>query len=331
MEIKAVDVAKLRKMTGAGMMDCKKALIEAEGDYDRAQEIIREKGKLVAAKRADRETTEGSVIAMANAENNKAILVCLGCETDFVAKNAEFQDLAKGIASTALNNFPADMAGLMSASLADGRTVEAAVTEQTGKSGEKHSVATYSKVEAPYIGTYIHMNGKLATVVGFNVEVSAEVAKEIAMQITAMNPVSISKEDCPQDVVKKELEIATEKSKEEQIQKAVEAALKKAGFNLYISENEEHLNEGIMKGSITEAQAQEIRDLKVKVAAEKAANLPEQMIQNIAQGRLAKFFKEQTLEEQTFVKDGKISVKEYLKGVNPEAKVTAFARFSLND
>ena len=330
MEIKATDVAKLRKMTGAGMMDCKKALVEAEGDFERASDIIREKGKLIAAKRADRDTTEGSVVALANADHTKAVLVSLGCETDFVANNAEFLELANGIASAALTNMPKDMAGLLATDL-NGETVEAAVTQQTGKSGEKHSVAYYSSIEAPYIASYIHINGKLATIVGFNKPVDEHVGKEIAMQITAMSPVSISKDDCPKDVIEKELEIAIEKTKDEQVQKAVEAALKKAGFNLYISENEEHLNEGILKGNITEAQAQEIRDLKVRVAAEKAANLPEQMIQNIAQGRLAKFFKEQTLEDQIFVKDGKATVAEHLKAIDSEVKVTAFARFSLND
>ena len=330
MDIKAADVAKLRQMTGAGMMDCKKALVEANGDYQRAQEIIREKGKLVAAKRSDRETSEGSVIAITNADHTKGVLVCLGCETDFVAKNADFQALANGIANVALESMPADMAALMATPF-NGATVEEAITQQTGKSGEKHAIPFYGKIEAPYIGTYIHMNGKVATIVGFSKPIDEHAAKEIAMQITAMAPVSVSKDDCPQSVIDKELEIAVEKTKEEQVKKAVEAALKKAGFNLYIAENEEHINEGIMKGNITEAQAQEIRDIKTKVAAEKAANLPEQMIKNIAQGRLAKFFKESTLEEQTFVKDGKISVKEYLKSVDPEVRVTGFYRFSLND
>ncbi len=330
MEIKAADVAKLRKMTGAGMMDCKQALKDAEGDFDKAQAIIREKGKLVAAKRADRETTEGAVVAKLNSDNTKAILVCLGCETDFVSKNAEFQTLANSIAEVAMSEFPASKEALMEVSL-DGQTLEAAITQQTGKSGEKHVVACYEKIEAAYIAAYVHMTGKIGTIVGFNKGINPEVAKEIAMQITAMSPVSISKEDCPKEVIEKELEIAIAKTKEEQVQKAVEGALKKAGFNLYIAENEEHLNEGIMKGNITEAQAQEIRDIKANVSAEKAANLPEQMVQQIAQGRLAKFFKESTLEEQTFVKDGKISVAEYLKSVDSEVKVTAFHRFSLND
>ena len=166
MEIKAADVAKLRKMTGAGMMDCKKALVEAEGNFDRAKEIIKEKGKLVAAKRADRETSEGAAIAKIS--GNKAIIVALGCETDFVAKNAEFQALAEAIAESAIANFPADKDALMACTIADGRTVEAAITEQTGKTGEKHSLVAYETVEAPYVVSYMHkITGKLATIVGW--------------------------------------------------------------------------------------------------------------------------------------------------------------------
>lgn len=278
MEIKAVDVAKLRKMTGAGMMDCKKALVEAEGDFERAQEIIREKGKLVAAKRADRETSEGSVIARTNADHTKAILVCLGCETDFVAGNAEFKTLANAIADAAIANLPATKEELEALKV-DGQTIQEAVTQQTGKTGEKHVIAYYSKLEAPFIATYIHMNGKVASIVGFSKPVSAEAGKEIAMQVTAMNPVSVNKEDCPKHVIEKELEIYHEQMK-----------------------------------------------LDPKMAGK-----PAQMLESIAQGKLSKFFKEYTLEDQIFVKDGKISVKEYLKSVDPEVKVTGFARFSLND
>ena len=237
MEIKATDVAKLRQMTGAGMMDCKSALVEASGDFDKAKDIIREKGKLVAAKRADRETTEGSVIALATENNNKAIVVCLGCETDFVAKNSEFQALANKIAETALTSFPSDLEALK-ATMIDGQTIEEAVTQQTGKSGEKHAIPFYAKLEAPYIATYIHTNGKLATIVGFSKEISKEVGREIAMQITAMNPVSVSKDSCPQSVIEKELEI----------------------YRIQIREE----------------------------------GKPENMVEQIAQGKLAKFFKENT-------------------------------------
>ena len=216
MEIKAADVAKLRKMTGAGMMDCKKALVEANGDYEKAKEIIREKGKLVAAKRSDRETTEGSVIAKVTADNKKAILVSLGCETDFVANNEEFKALAEDIANTAINNYPADLEALKACKLSSGITVEEGVTQQTGKSGEKHAIPYYSTLEAGYIASYIHINHKVGAIVGFNKPMAdAHVGKEIAMQVTAMNPVSLTKDDCPKEVIEKELEVAVEKTKEE--------------------------------------------------------------------------------------------------------------------
>jgi elongation factor Ts len=274
MEIKATDVAKLRQMTGAGMMDCKNALIEANGDFDRAKEIIREKGKLVAAKRADRATTEGSVIAKISPDYKKAILVCLGCETDFVSQNAEFQALANSIADTALAEYPADLATLREARIGE-TTIQELVTQQTGKSGEKHDIPYYGHIEADYIAAYIHTNGKVATIVGFNKKVSDEAGKDIAMQITAMAPVSVNKAECPAEVIEKELEIYREQIRQE--------------------------------------------------------GKPENMVEKIAQGKLQKFFRESTLEDQAFVKDGKISVADYLKAADPEAKVTAFRRFSLND
>ncbi len=279
MDIKAADVAKLRQMTGAGMMDCKKALVEAEGDYERAQEIIREKGKLVAAKRADRSTTEGAVIAKLN--GNKAILVSLGCETDFVSKNAEFQALAEAIAEVAIANFPADVAALNACVMADGQTVEAIVTQQTGKTGEKHEIAHYSCIEAPYIASYIHkINGKLGAIVGFNKEVPEELGKGVAMQVASMNPVSVSKSDCPAEVVEKELHLYKEQMS----------------------------------------------------ADPKMAGKPEAMLENIAKGKLGKFFKEMTLEEQTYqMGDGKSTVAEHIASVDAEAKVLSFKRYTLND
>ena len=274
MQITAQDVNKLRQMTGAGMMDCKKALQDANGDFERAKEIIREKGKLIAAKRADRETSEGAVIAKVSANAKQAVLFSLGCETDFVAKNAEFQSLAKTIADAALDKMPADKEALADMPLS-GHTVAEMITEQTGKSGEKHVLAYYSKLEAEHIAAYIHMTGKVATVVGFNKEITPEAGKDIAMQITAMNPVSISKADCPQDVIEKELAVYREQVRQE--------------------------------------------------------GKPENMVEQIAQGKLSKFFKESMLEEQIYVKDGKITVAAYLKSIDPTAKVTGFRRFSLSD
>lgn len=333
MEIKALDVKKLRDMTSAGMMDCKKALVEANGDFERAKEIIREKGKLVAEKRADRTTSEGKVIALTDAANKKAVIVALGCETDFVAKNADFQALADAIAKVAIEQFPADAAALMACTLPDGRTVEAAITEQTGKTGEKHSLAAYTPATAEFIAVYNHViNGKLSAVVGFNKSVTAELGKGIAMQVASMKPVSISASDCPQEVVDQEKAVAIEKTKEEQVKKAVEAALKKAGINPAHVDSEDHIESNQAKGWITADQAAKAREIIKTVGEEKANNLNPQMIEQIANGRVAKFFKENTLEEQEYqMKEGKESVKDYMKSVDPEAKITVFKRFSLND
>ncbi|MBQ6689266.1 MAG: elongation factor Ts [Bacteroidales bacterium] len=331
MEIKAAEVAKLRQMTGAGMMDCKKALVEANGDFDRAKEIIREKGKLVAAKRADRETSEGAAIAKVN--GGKAIVVALGCETDFVAKNAEFQALAEAIAEAAIANFPADKDALMACVLADGRTVEMAVTEQTGKTGEKHVIVAYETVEAPFISAYMHkITGKLAAVVGFNKAFDEQVAKGVAMQVASMNPVAVSAESVPQSVVDAELKTATEKTKEELVQKAVDAALKKAGINPAHVDSEAHIESNTAKGWLTPEQADQAREIIKTVSADQATKISEQMVANIAKGRLQKFFKEQTLEEQGYqMGDGKTAVKGVVKAADAEAKVLCFKRVSLTD
>ena len=322
---------KLRKMTSAGMMDCKKALTEAEGDFNKAIEIIREKGKLVAAKRADRETTEGAV--KARIEGGKGILVCLGCETDFVSRNADFQALAEAIADVAIAQAPADLEALKACKMADGQTVEDAVEAQTGKTGEKHVLAYYALVEAPFVAEYIHkINGKLGALVGFSKEIPADLAKGVVMQVASMNPVSISKADCPQSVIDNELAVAVQKTKDEMVQKAVDAALKKVGINPAHVDSEAHIESNTAKGWITAEQADQAREIIAKVGAEKAASLPEQKIQTIANGRLQKFFKESTLEEQEYqMGDGKQSVKEAMAAVDKDAKVVCFKRFSLAD
>ena len=322
---------KLRKMTSAGMMDCKNALVEADGDFRKAADIIREKGKLVAAKRADRETSEGAV--KTRVQGGKGILVCLGCETDFVSRNADFQNLADAVADVAIAQLPADAEALKACVLPDGNTVEKAIEIQTGKSGEKTVIAYYAKVEAPFVAEYVHkLNGKLGALVGFNKEVPAELGKGVVMQVASMNPVAISEADCPQEVVDNEFKVAVEKTKEEQVLKAVEAALKKAGINPAHVDSEDHIESNTAKGWITPEQAAQAREIIKTVSAEKAANLPEQMVQNIAKGRLAKFFKENTLEAQEYqMGDGKVSVKDAIAAVDKEAKVLAFKRFSLND
>ena len=331
MAITAADVMKLRKMTSAGMMDCKKALEEANGDFDKAVGIIREKGKMVAAKRADRETAEGAV--KARIAGGKAILVALGCETDFVSRTPDFQTLADAIADIAIAQTPADVEALKACKMADGYTVAEAIEAQTGKTGEKHVLAFYSLVEAPYVKEYIHtLTGKLGALVGFNKEVPMDIAKGVAMQVASMNPVALSAEDCPAEVVENERKIAIEKTKEEQVQKAVDAALKKAGINPAHVDSEDHIESNTAKGWLTPEQAEQARQIIKTVGEEKAANLPEQMIQNIANGRLQKFFKEQTLEAQEYqMADNHISVKEALAAADKDAKILTFKRFSFGD
>ena len=213
MEIKAADVMKLRKMTGAGMMDCKKALQEAEGDYERAKDIIREKGKLVVSKRADRTATEGVVVS--KVVGQKAYLLCLACETDFVAQNAEYSASAEAMLEVAVKNDVADLAALLATKNDEGRTVEDMVTEKSGQTGEKIELAYYGRIEAPYCNAYVHFNKKLGTILGFNKEVPEEVAHTVAMQATAMAPISIDVADCPADVVAHEKAIALEQMKQD--------------------------------------------------------------------------------------------------------------------
>ena len=274
MEIKAADVMKLRKMTGAGMMDCKKALQEAEGDFARAKDILREKGKLVVAKRSDRTATEGVVVTKIVGE--KAYILCLACETDFVAQNVEFGASAEAMLEIAVAADAADRDALMGVKNAEGHTVEEMVTEKSGQTGEKVEIAYYARIEAPYCVAYVHFNKKLGTVLGFNKEVSEEVAKSIAMQATAMAPISIDENDCPAEVVEKEKAIALEMMKQDP----------------------------------------------------KNANKPEAILAKIAEGKMRKFFEENTLLNQAVVGE-KISIREFLQQADKEATVVAYKRFAL--
>ena len=275
MAITAADVSKLRKMTGAGMMDCKKALTEADGDFDKAVEIIRKKGQAVASKRADRDATEGVVLAKVAEDGKSGALVVLNCETDFVAKNESFVDLTSSILDIALNNLPADLDALKALEL-NGTKISDLVVEQVGVIGEKIELSFYGKINAEYVVAYIHPGNKLATLVGFNKSgFDAQVAKDVAMQVAAMNPVAVSRDAVPADVKEKELEIGKDMAR----------------------------NEG----------------------------KPEQMLDKIAQGRLNKFFKENVLLEQAFVKDNKLTIDKYLKGVDKDLTVTEFIRFSLSN
>jgi len=324
------DIKKLRDMTSAGMMDCKNALTEAEGDFKRAVEILREKGKSTLSKRGDNETTQGAVLS--RIEGGKAILICLGCETDFVAATPDFKKLAGEIADAAIAKFPADAEALKAEKLSDGYTVEEDITNQAGKTGEKHVLAYYGSLEAPFVSEYVHFNGKLGAIVAFNKEVPASIARGIAMQVTSMNPVAVDAASVPAEVIESERTVAIQKTRDEQVQKAVDAALKKAGINPAHVDSEDHIESNTAKGWLTAEQAQQAREIIAKVGAEKAANLPEQMIQNIANGRIQKFLKENTLEEQEYqLSDNKETVKAALAAVDKEAKVLSFKRFSLSD
>ena len=322
---------KLRKMTSAGMMDCKKALIEADGDFQKAVDIIREKGKLVAAKRADRETSEGAVVS--RIEGNKGVLVALGCETDFVARTEGFQALAGAIADVAMKNFPADAEALKACTMADGETVEKEIEVFTGKTGEKLSLVFYGKVEAPYVYAYIHkLTGKLGAIVGFNKTVPEELAKGIAMQVASMNPVAISPEDCSQEMLDKEYKVAVEKTKEELVGKAVNAALSKAGINPAHVDSEAHIESNTAKGWLTPEQAAQAREIIKTVSEQKAASLPAQMVDGIAKGRVQKFLKESTLTEQEYqMSDEKLTVKAVIAAADKEARVIDFKRVGLSD
>ena len=275
MEIKAADVMKLRKMTGAGMMDCKKALIEAEGDYERAKDIIREKGKLVVSKRADRTATEGVVVT--KIVGQKAYLLCLACETDFVAQNAEFGASANAILDIAIAADAADRETLLGVKNAEGHTVEEMVTEKSGQTGEKVELVYYSRIEAPFCHSYVHFNKKLGTILGFNKEVPTEVAHTVAMQATAMAPIAIDEADCPADVVAHEKAIALEQMKQDP----------------------------------------------------KNGNKPDAILEKIAEGKMRKFFEENTLLNQALVGE-KISIREYIAAnADKDATIVAYKRFAL--
>jgi elongation factor Ts len=272
--INAADVAKLRRVTLAGMMDCKKALEEADGNFDKAIEIIRKKGQAVANKRADRDATEGVVLSKTTPDGKFGAIIVLNSETDFVAKNADFQALASKILDIALAGKPANLEELKSLSL-DGGKIGDKIVEYVGIIGEKLDLSYYEKIEAARVQSYIHPGNRLATLVGFTrAGADIQVYKDVAMQIAAMNPVAVDKDFVPEAVIAQEIEIGKEQAR---------------------------------------------RDGK-----------PEEMLDKIAQGKLAKFFKDSTLLNQDFVKDNKMTIKQYLQSANKELTVTDFKRYSLN-
>ena len=307
-------------------MDCKKALTEAEGDIDKAMEIIRKKGQAVAAKRSDRDASEGCVLA--KKEGEFAAIIALKCETDFVAKNEDFVALTQAILDAAVANKCKTLDEVKALPLGKG-TVQDAVTDRIGITGEKMELDGYNVVEGPYTTVYNHMGkNQLCTIAAFNKE-SAEVAHNIAMQIAAMNPIAIDEDGVPESVKEQEIQVAIEKTKAEQVQKAVEAALKKAGINPSHVDSEDHMESNMAKGWITAEDIAKAKEIIATVSAEKAAHLPEQMIQNIAKGRLGKFLKEVCLLNQEDIMDAKKTVREVLAAADPELKVLDFKRFTL--
>ena len=245
--ITAADVSKLRHMTGAGMMDCKKALVEADGDFERAKELIRERGLAIANKRADKEASEGVVLAKTTKNNTVGVIIALNCETDFVAKNNDFVSLAKSILDVACKELPSNIDSLKLCKI-NGITISDLISERSGITGEKMELAYFDKIEAPQVSVYIHMGNKLATVVGLNKVVDSSIGFNVAMQIAAMNPVAVDKDLVPQNVIDKELEIGREQARlegkaEELLDKIAQGKLQKF-FKESTLLNQEFVQEG---------------------------------------------------------------------------------------
>lgn len=272
MAIKASDVAKLRTMTGSGMMDCKAALTETDGDFDAAIDLLRKKGQKVANKRADREATEGAIIAKVSEDGKTGAIVMLNCETDFVAKNDDFVKMAYAVVELALAQKPNTLESLLECPL-NGLKLADAIINFTGVTGEKVEIGGFQLIEAAQLTAYIHPGNKVATLVGFNEACPEQMGKDVAMQIAAMAPIAIDKDDVSQEVIAKEIEIGKELA----------------------------INEG----------------------------KPADMAEKIAVGRLNKFFAESTLLNQQFIKDNKLSIRQYLASQSKGLTVSAFKRFTL--
>ena len=328
MAVSIEDIKKLRAMTGAGLADVKKALTEAEGDFDKAKELLRERGLAIAAKRSDRETSNGCVLV--KKVNDFAAIIALKCETDFVANGADFIKLTSDILDAAIAAKAHTLDEVKTLKVGDA-DAQAAVTQRSGITGEKMELDGYFVLEGDNIEVYDHM-GKhtLCTMVQLN-ENNEEAGHKVAMQVAAMRPVALDESSVSEETKKTELEVAVAKTKEELVEKAVNAALKKAGINPAHVDSEDHIESNTKKGWLTPEQAEEARNIKKTVGEEKAASLNPTMIQNIANGRLAKFFKENCLVDQEFqFGDGdKQTVAQYLASQSKDLKIVAYQRFTL--
>ncbi len=327
MAVTMENIKKLRAMTGAGLADVKKALTEAEGDMDKAKELLRERGLAIAAKRSDRETSNGCLLVKKT--DDFAAMVAVKCETDFVAAGKDFIALVQEILDAAVANKCKSLDEVKALVLASGDNAETAVQHRSGITGEKMELDGYLFLEGGNVEVYNHMNkNTLCTMVQTN-KPAAEQGHAIAMQVAAMKPVALNEAGVPTDVIESEKKIAAEKTKQEQVQKAVEAALKKAGINPAHVDSEDHMESNMGKGWITAEDVAKAKEIIATVSAEKAASLPAAMIENIVKGRINRFFKESCLLNQEFIQDSKMTVAEYLQSADKELTVTAFKRFSL--
>ena len=330
MGVSIEDIKKLRAMTGAGLADVKKALTEAEGDFEKAKELIRERGLAIAAKRSDRETSNGCVLV--KQVDGFAAMVAIKCETDFVANGKDFIALVQEILDAAVANKCQNLDEVKALKLANGEDAASAVQPRSGVTGEKMELDGYNFLEGENISVYDHMNKHtLATMVQLN-ENNEDAGHKIAMQVAAMKPIALDEASIPQSVKDEEFKVAVQKTKEEQVEKAVVAAIKKAGINANLVDSDDHIESNIKKGWLTREEADKAIEIRKTVSAEKAANLNEGMIQNIAKGRLNKFFKENCLVDQEFqFGDGdKQSVNEWLKAQSKDLKIVAYKRFTLS-
>ena len=329
MAISIEDIKKLRAMTGAGLADVKKALTEAEGDFDKAKELLRERGLAIAAKRSDRETSNGCVLV--KKVGAFAAMIALKCETDFVANGADFIQLTQDILDAAIAAKAQTLDEVKALKLGEA-DVQAAVTQRSGITGEKMELDGYNVLEGENIEVYDHMKKHtLCTMVQLN-QNNEEAGHKIAMQVAAMKPIALDEASVPEAVKEEEYKVAVQKTKDEQIEKAVEVALKKAGLNPNNFDSEDHIESNQGKGWITAEDVAKFREIKETVSAEKAANLNENMIQNIAKGRVGKFLKENCLvcQEFQFGDGDKQSVADFLKKQDKDLKIVAYKRFTLS-
>ena len=329
MAVTIADIQKLRKMTGAGLADCKKALTEADGDIEKAIELVRERGLAIAAKRSDRETSNGCVLV--KSVDGFAAMVAVKCETDFVAAGKEFIDMTAEILDAAIAARCTNLDEVKALKLANGDDAATAVQHRSGVTGEKMELDGYNFLQGDNISVYDHM-GKhtLCTMVQLN-QNNEDAGHKVAMQVAAMKPIALDEASVPESVKEEEYKVAVQKTKEEQVEKAVEVALKKAGLNPNHFDSEDHIESNQGKGWITAEDVAKFREIKETVSAEKAANLNENMIQNIAKGRVGKFLKENCLvcQEFQFGDGDKQSVADYLKKQDKELKIVAYKRFTL--